>query len=237
MKQGQAGRCDACDKAEGADAGGPIPITIEEIFAPEDLGELARWLPGREYRQLLWALEEARHVGGKRARVDLGGRELATVIRALRVANYYITEVQPREDHALRALEVPGIPHSDRLRTYANRMLGRPDRNRSGKRGPTYNPEGLVARYRELIGPAPPNRPEQLIPREWYGLSPGRNTLPVTPREALAVLAQEFDFLPNPENASGERRLAAQKACLRTLGRAVGKLPAKDRPKLPSLPR
>lgn len=97
-----------------------------------------------EFRALLAELADA-------AAATLTGDRLAVAIKALRVALHMEEKITPRDLYARRALQNPGTAYDERMRTFANRMLGRADRHRGG-RSANYPAERIVSEYRALTG-------------------------------------------------------------------------------------
>jgi hypothetical protein len=174
--------------------------------------------PEIRFRALLVDIKNAEANG---APLVLDGNVLADAKLALKTALWAEEEIKPRDLHAFAAFSIEGSDN-ERVRIFANRMRGRPDRAQGG-RGATYRPDALVQQYRVLTGhlPEPDSEPRRLIPRGRYGLpARGSTELPLSSREALIVLTRDWHF-PN------------ESACFERLKKAVLTLPSDQRPKLP----
>lgn len=105
--------------------------------------------PATHFKTLLRSMQRALQAGD--TAVALSGAKLNVVILALHKAIWVEEEVLPRDLYAFSALNSRGVSHGQRLRTVANRMLQRPDRDLGG-RSASYPTGRIVAEYRALTG-------------------------------------------------------------------------------------
>jgi hypothetical protein len=238
-RSGRVAPADGHEAEARVDHWGEVPVeSVEELSALGGGVHVAA--PLFAFRALLWELEEARVAGTP---VTLSGRRLAAAALAARTALWVEEEIKPREDHALAALD-SGAPYNERHRTYAHRMLGRPDRAEGG-RAATYPPAVILRDYSVLSGQArqPSERDIREVAalyrsRQLLGLRPGRCsrhtqpaseclrcwppiTLPLSRHDAVTAMEKLHGF-PNWD------------ACFEAIKRARREIPATDRPKLPN---
>jgi len=174
------------------------------------------------FKPLLRTLERAIVLGD--TRIVLSGAKLNVVMLALKKAIWVEEEVLPRDLYAFSALNDQTKSPDQRLRTVAERLLARPDRQREG-RAESFPTRRIVAEYRALTGQGPGDT-SSYTSRGLSGLAHGRSAfeplrLPLSRSDAVQAIRSFHGF--------SSRRAAAD-----FIRRAILALPKPQRPRPPA---
>lgn len=181
--------------------------------------------PATQFKTLLRGIERSLKAGDMT--VTLSGAKLNVAMLALQRAVWVEEEVLPRDLYAFSALNIPDVSPNERLLTVANRILGRPDRNRED-RSATYPAGRIVAEYRALTGQGRGDT-SFYFSRRLCGLSRQRADF-----EPIRLPLSRGDAVTAIQHIHGFPR---RRGALQFIQAAIRALPTSQRPKPPGCNR